>query len=779
LGGTRLETTSDQNLSLPNPGYGSLCRQTSLKLLRYRRFSLTRHEHSLWALPAFGLLLVAGMWAAAWLQMQATERALVGATTHTTENLAAEFEQFTQRAIKDVDWMALLVKHEFEQHNSIDLPRLIRKGLLVEGGGHVVLSIADAEGNIIARNQPFRPFSIADREYFQLHRERDSGLLDISKPVVGRTSGLATVLSSRRLNHPDGSFAGIVLVAVTPEYFMEFYQESELGKRGSLELLGLDGTSRARRVGDRVTSVADGSGPELVARARTNASGHYETQSDPDHVARIVAYRKLADYPFIVTAAQARDESLGDFYEHRRNYLIIRAVATAVIMLFFGVVTVLAVRLQRHRAALKAQRHFLETLVDNIPSGITVRSMRPEDFGQYVLCSESNKLIFGIGKEALGKTVVDVIAAPYAAQIMELDRQILASPMVQDIVQVRDSPGKGPRMYHLLRAPIFGTDGGVEYVMTSANDITQERARTDELQLASKVFETTVDAIVISDAEDRVVMVNAAFSKLTGYEAQQIVGEILDESPFGPIDLDQAKDRDERLNRDGCVTAEVPRVRKDGTPLSLWLTASCVYNTDGTIRNYVRVFTDISLLKETQRKLEQLASFDALTGLPNRRLLHDRLEQTLRRMQRSNGGMAVMFIDLDRFKNVNDTYGHAIGDLSLRAVASRLQKCIRSSDSIGRLGGDEFAIVLDGGQLPADAALIGGRIVAAIAEPLVVEGHRLTMAASIGISVYPDDGTDAATLLKSADAAMYEAKQAGRNRWRFFSSNADAVAAVG
>lgn len=730
-------------------------------------------------LPAFGLLLVAGMWAAAWVEMQSTQRAIIGATTHTTENLAAEFEQYTQRAIKDIDRMALLVKHEFEQHNSIDLPRLIGEGLLVEGGAHVVLSIADAEGNIIARNQPFSPFSIADREYFRLHRERDSGLLDISKPVVGRTSGLATVLSSRRLNHPDGSFAGIVLVAVTPEYFMEFYQEEELGKRGSLELLGLDGTLRARRVGDHVTSVADGSGPELVARARTNASGHYETQSDPDHVARIVAYRKLADYPFIVTAAQARDESLGDFYERRSNYLIIRAVATAVIMLFFGVVTVLAVRLQRHRAALKAQRHFLETLVDNIPSGITIRSMRAEDFGQYVLCSESNKLIFGTGKEALGKTVVDVMAGPYAAQIMEFDRQMLASPMVQDIVQVRDLPGKEPRIYHLLRAPIFGTDGRVEYIMTSANDITQERARTDELQLASKVFETTVDAIVISDAEDRVVMVNAAFSKLTGYDAQQIVGEILDESPFGPIDPDEAKGRDERLDRDGCVTAEVPRVRKDGTPLSLWLTASCVYNTDGTIRNYVRVFTDISLLKETQRKLEQLASFDALTGLPNRRLLHDRLEQTLRRMQRSNDGMAVMFIDLDRFKNVNDTYGHAIGDLSLRAVASRLQKCIRSSDSIGRLGGDEFAIVLDGARLPADATLISERIVAAIAEPLIVEGHRLAMTASIGISVYPDDGTDAPTLLKSADAAMYEAKQAGCNRWRFFSSSADAVAAVG
>ncbi len=720
------------------------------------------------------------MWVVTWVQLQSTERALLGAATHNTENLAEEFAQYTERGIKDLDRMTRMVKHEFEQHGSINLPRLIGDGLIEPGGERVVLSIADADGNIVARNQAFNPFSIADREYFRLHRERDTGLLDISKPVVGRTNGSSTVLFSRRLNRPDGSFAGIVLVAVMPEYFTAFYRESELGTHGRLELLGLDGTLRARRVGANVNSVADGSEPALVARAQADPSSHFQTQNDPDRVKRIVAYRKLPDYPFIVTVAQATDEALEDFYQQRSTYLLIRAAATAVIILFFSVVTVLAVRLQRHRAELKSQRLFLETLVDNIPSGITVRSMRPENFGQYVLCNESNRLIFGTApKESLGKTVADVMPAVYAAQIMEYDRQIIASPMVQDIVQVRELPGQAPRIYHLLRAPIFGTDGRVDYIMTSANDITQERARTDELQLASKVFETTADAIVISDAEDRVVMVNAAFSKLTGFDAQEVVGKILAESPFRPLDPEGSKARMEHQLRDGFVTAEVPRIRKDGTPLSLWLTASCVHNADGTIRNFVRVFTDISLLKETQRKLERLASFDTLTGLPNRRLLHDRLEQTTRRTQRSNNGMAVMFIDLDDFKKVNDTYGHAVGDLLLREVGSRLQKCIRSSDSVGRLGGDEFGIVLEGARLPAEAAQIGERIVASMAEPIVVEGHRLTVAASIGIAIYPDDGTDAATLLKNADAAMYAAKQAGRNRFRFFSRRLNVASAVG
>jgi diguanylate cyclase (GGDEF)-like protein/PAS domain S-box-containing protein len=735
---------------------------------RHRRFSLTRHKHSLWALPAFGLVLIAALWTATWLQLQSTERTLLDQKVRDTEKEAASFERYMHQAIKNVDQTARLVKHEFEQQGSLDLPRLIREGL-VDSSGLVVLNIADASGNIIARSQPSSQFNISDREYFRLHAERDTGLLDISKPVVGRGSGLSIILLSRRMNHPDRSFAGIVSLAVTSDYFTAYDQDADLGKQGTLGLLGLDGTFRARYVAGAATSAPDSGGSQLVTRAQTNPIGHYEERND-DGILRIVAYRKLADYPFIVTAAQSTNEALDDFYQRRNIYLSIAAAVTLVILVFFAVVTVLAVRLQRHRRALKVQRRFLKTLVDNVPSGITVRSMLPGTFGQYVLCNESNRLIFGTGpKEALGNTVRDVMAAPYAAQIMEFDRQLLASPMVQDIVQVRDLPGAKPRILHLVRAPIFGAEGRVDYIMTSATDITQERARMDELELASKVVETTADAIVISDADDRVVMVNAAFTKLTGYDAQEIVGKILAESPFRPLDVAESGARMERQLRDGFVTAEVSRFRKDGTPLSLWVTASCVRNADGTLRNNVRVFTDISLLKETQQKLEQLASFDSLTGVPNRRLLHDRLEQATHRAQRNKKEMAVMFIDLDGFKEVNDRLGHDVGDLLLQQVALRLQQCIRLSDSIGRLGGDEFAIILEDTRQPADATIVRERILAALASPILLDGHRVDATVTIGIAIYPEDGMEPAELLKNADVAMYRAKQAGRNQFKFFS----------
>jgi diguanylate cyclase (GGDEF)-like protein/PAS domain S-box-containing protein len=725
-------------------------------------------------LPAFGVLLIAGVWAAMWLEMRATESALIVAVTHDTENLAAEYEQYTRRAVKDADQTTLIIKHEFEHHHSLDLSGLLRRGL-IESTETELISVADANGNIIVRSRAANPVNIADRDYFRRHAGRDTGLLDISKPVISRSTGRTQILLSRRLNTADGAFAGIVMVSVTPEYFTEFYQGSELGSRGSLGVVGRDAGFRARRVGDYVITDIGESAPHLVARVEAKPIGHYEERDEFDNVMRIVAYHALTDYPLVVITAQARDEALAGFYKNRSRYLLVATAITGVLLVFFATITVQAIRLERRRAELKVQRRLLEMLLDNVPSGITVRSMRPGSAGEYVLWNESNTLIYGIKPgDALGKRVEDIMQPDNAAEILDLDRKLLASPMIQEIEQASDVPGGGTRLYHLIRAPIFGASGEVEHIMTSASDITDERARNDELALAAKVFETTADAIVLSDGDDRVVKVNAAFAKLTGYDASEIVGRVLAESPFRPIDSVESKARLELQHRDGFVTGEVPRFRKDGTPLALWVTASMVRNGDGSIRNYVRVFTDISLLKETEWKLEQLASFDTLTGLPSRRLLLDRLEQAVHRAQRSNHGLAVMFVDLDGFKAVNDTYGHDVGDKLLRETAERLQRCIRLSDSIGRLGGDEFAIVLEDARIPADAACVGERIIEALALPLVVDGENLTIAASVGIAIYPNDGTDSATLLKHADVAMYSAKQAGRNRYRFYSSCTDA-----
>ncbi|MEP7328755.1 MAG: diguanylate cyclase, partial [Betaproteobacteria bacterium] len=557
--------------------------------------------------------------------------------------------------------------------------------------------------------------------------------------------------------------AGIVIISVTPNFFTRFYDEAGLGLQGTVGVFGTDGIVRSRRVGSEFTVESDGSETALLARAASSSSGIYDAKSGADGIERQMAFKKMLDYPLIVTVGQSQDEAFATLYRARKRYWWTAGVAALVIFIFFAVVTALAVRLQRNRSELKLQQNFLRALVENLPTGLAVRDMQGES-GRYVVWNEANAAALGVSPErAIGHTVEELMEPEVAAQVAKLDMSMLESPMVQDRVEMKVVPGRGRRLIHVVRAPIFGPDGDVQYIMASSADVTDERRHTDQLQLASKVFETTADGIVVTDGDDRVVMVNAAFSKLTGFDASEMLGFILAETPFRPLDLAESRLRMARLQSDGFVTAEVARVRKDGTPLALWITASCVRDDAGQISNYVRVFTDISLLKATQEKLEQLASFDSVTGLPNRRLLQDRLDQALRSARRTGASVAVMFIDLDGFKRVNDTLGHDVGDRLLREVGLRLQACVRASDSSGRWGGDEFALIVEGAI--ADVKLVGTRIVATLARPFSIAGHEIQTGGSIGIALCAAGSAEASVLLNNADLAMFRAKRNGGARF--------------
>ena len=321
-----------------------------------------------------------------------------------------------------------------------------------------------------------------------------------------------------------------------------------------------------------------------------------------------------------------------------------------------------------------------------------------------------------------------------------------------------------------LPAPVERADE-IGDLAIAFNELMDDRRRSTEslerqardLRLASKVFENTADAVIVSDADDRVMMVNPAFTRLTGYAEREMVGKLLADSPFRPIDPIQSAERMAVQRQQGFVTAEVLRYRKDGTELPLWITASNVTDEHGRITNFVRVFTDISHLKESQRRLETLASSDPLTGLHNRRAFDERLQQALERRHAGGAGFALLFVDLDTFKSVNDAFGHDHGDQLLKILGRRLQSCVRTEDMLCRFGGDEFAIILEGEGAAADAARVARRVLAACAQPFGVGEDVLRISASIGIAVCPDHGDDVPTLLKSADAAMYAAKRSGGN----------------
>lgn len=289
----------------------------------------------------------------------------------------------------------------------------------------------------------------------------------------------------------------------------------------------------------------------------------------------------------------------------------------------------------------------------------------------------------------------------------------------------------------------------------------------EQLHLAATVFDGTDEAIMITDATGSIVSVNRAFNELTGYATEDTVGKTPAILKSGRHDNSFYQEMWEQVMNSGSWQGEVWDRRKDGELFPAWLTVNILRGSNGEPRYFIGIFSDISLMKASQHRIEYLANFDALTGLPNRNLFHDRLKRAVTRAARKGNGFVLMFIDLDNFKIVNDTLGHDAGDLLLRETAARLGQCIRDSDTAARLGGDEFTVLLESGDR-AVAARTAQRIVEALAAPYLLSDKEVYATSSIGISVYPDNGIDDQTLMKNADIAMYRAKQQGKNNFRFF-----------
>ena len=297
-----------------------------------------------------------------------------------------------------------------------------------------------------------------------------------------------------------------------------------------------------------------------------------------------------------------------------------------------------------------------------------------------------------------------------------------------------------------------------------------------QLRLVASALENTAEGVFITGVDARVIFINKAFSTITGFTSEEVIGrpwEIItsDRDNSGLIETQR-----QSLNESGYWQGEFWARRKSGEAYPALFSISAVREQNGDVSYYVGVFNDISQYKDYQARLEFLATHDALTGLPNRMMLRDHLEEAIVHVHRDKTPIAVLFLDLDRFKSINDTLGHSVGDAVLCRVAERLRTGVREIDTIARLGGDEFAVILSGCKESSDAAAVAHKLRELISRKLVVDSRELFVTASIGISCYPQDGGDVSTLLKNADIAMYRAKDAGRNMYQFFSADMNAQA---
>lgn len=427
-----------------------------------------------------------------------------------------------------------------------------------------------------------------------------------------------------------------------------------------------------------------------------------------------------------------------------------------------------AIARQRAETALQESEERFRRLADNTRDLVC----QIDTSGIILYASPSYRPVLGYEPTALlGRSIFANIHPDDRADTVAVCRRALALGVVGK-VELRLLRADGEYLWlEAVGNPLFDADGKVCGAVVSGRDIAERKRVESDLRLAARVFENSREAIVITDANSHIISVNQSFSDITGYVAAEVVGQTPRLLTSGRHDRDFFQAMWHALVTEGHWQGEIWNRRKNGDIYPEWLGITAVYDSHGNLTHYVGIFSDLSERKESADKIEFLAHHDPLTALPNRILLHDRLERALAQAERQQTKVAVLVLDLDRFKLVNDSLGHELGDQLLQAVAVRLHQHVRETDTISRQGSDEFLVLLPDTGMEGAERVVGNLLQCVGCEPFRIADHPLSITASIGISLYPAHGRDSDSLLKRANTALEYAKNGGGDTHRFFTAS--------
>ncbi|MGA2054876.1 MAG: EAL domain-containing protein [Bradyrhizobium sp.] len=622
-----------------------------------------------------------------------------------------------------------------------------------------------------------------DRDYFIYHSQHDDNKLRIGRPVRGRSSDVWVIPVSRRFNKADGTFGGVAVAAINPRYFQDIYDRLDLGNNSAVVLATTEGTLLVRRPFVEANIGRDMTQTNIFARLQEAPSGSLEIKASIDGVTRYNSYEKGNTYPIFVVVAQNMEELLAPWRTSTIRRLIETAAITCSILLMGVFVWRATKDLARNSLELRKTNARFDAALANMPTGL---SMFDAD-GRLLVWNQHYIELYSMSPDIVrrGANIHDIIAHRKQTAGLDMDARAYVNEfrkgLLKDGSSTSTSRLNNGRMISVTNTAISG-GGWIAIHEDITERVGDEQAlfnQAAELARINLRFDTALShmtqGLSMFDERKRLVVWNRRFVELYDIPEKFLkVG-----TPYEDIVADRFARGVTKTDKRSTTTveakvAELSALTSDSHRVDEMADGRFILLSRQPMAGggWLSIMEDITERRRAEAEIVHLARHDVLTGLPNRAQFNEKLEEAGRRLKRGGAAITVMMVDLDRFKAVNDSLGHAAGDALLIEVGRRLKSTIRETDLLARLGGDEFAIIQEGGPSQREGAIaLALRIIAAISEPFDLNGFEANIGTSIGIAVAPEHGSEPEGLLKSADLALYTAKAGGRNDYRIYHSD--------
>ena len=713
-------------------------------------------------------------------------------------NLALVLEQYFKRVVQQSDSALLELRRAYERSpQKFDVADWVARtqshnNLTAQFG----ISGADGFVKQSSLGPLPAPVYVGDRTSFVVQRDSKIDRLYVSDPVIGNVTKKITFEFTRRLNNPDGSFAGTVVCSLDIAELEKFFSSLDIGQSGIVALAGTDGVLLARGGPNPATQGFAGmsaSRTPLYRAAEQSPAGHYWNNSPSsmhfDHVSRLVSYRTVSGVPMIAVVGLAREDIFQQANATLQKYIIAGSVLTLIVLIamIFGTrqqahILATAAELKRSKQSVEQSNLLLHTALKNMAHGLCMFDSEQ----RLVVCNERYGEMYGLGPEQVkpGTTLRSILEARVRAGMSPQDTAQYIEARLDEVAKrlpyYVENVLRDGHIYAVSHRPM--PEGG--WVATHI-DITEQRRAEQELDETRKFLVSIIEnipvSVVVKDAQTRkYLLVNRAFETMLGIPRSAMLDRTSfdihrpkDAKSIDDADTESLQDSDQVNYKEIEVNTPMRGPRMQSTRRMV------IKNSRGEAKCIIAVIEDVTERKKAEQRIAFLAHHDALTGLANRAALIQKIEEAAARRRRLEEPFTVLLLDLDRFKQVNDTLGHPAGDALLIEVATRLKSLLRETDVLARLGGDEFAVIQAGESDQRKAAkLLAERIIEMLRQPFEIDGGNISIGTSIGIAPAFEHGTESEDLLKMADLALYRAKSSGRNGYCFFDPEMSEIASA-